>query len=142
MRFKGRIGVIVLLIILLINYQAIKITIQESKLISKLILLIILFMLDAIIIDMMFLRNYTEIKADKVVTRVGLITSNIPIKEIISIGRTYNPLAGMSLSFIRLKIRTKSGSYYIAVKDEKNFLHLLKGINPNISFLIGGKNTT
>ena len=60
------------------------------------------------------------------------------IANIVSIKRTYNPLSSLSFSFKRLSIRSKTGFGWMLISPvrEKEFIDVLKAINPDIHIKI------
>ena len=65
------------------------------------------------------------------------------ISDIVSIERSYNPLSSPAASFKRLSIRFKKGSpniwWLISPVREKEFIDMLKAVNPDIEVHIPEK---
>lgn len=62
-----------------------------------------------------------------------LVKLHIPVREIRSIRRSYNPLASPAGSLKRLAVRYGgSGMTLISPKDEADFISTLKALNPRI----------
>ena len=74
----------------------------------------------------------------------GTCSTNIPLSQIVSIERTYNPLSSAAGSLKRLCVRFKKGYKFpfvlISPVREQEFLETLKTINPNIQINVTDKN--
>ena len=131
-KFKGRIGVGVITLLIIINIMGILDTLKSGDIKTLMLLCIIFFLVDLLIIDLT-IRNYSYITSDGIlVVRLGVFKQQIPCKDIKCIKKTRNPLAGMSLSSKRLDIRYMGGRTFISVKDESNFFEALKSVNTRI----------
>jgi Protein of unknown function (DUF1200). len=67
---------------------------------------------------------------------MGTFKAVIPCADIISIKRTHNPLASMSMSFKRFDVKYRGGQILMSVKDEPAFFAELVKRNPNIRILL------
>ena len=129
MKFKGRIGVTILMFLFILNFFIFKGIGDEEK--SSIIMIVLL--MSAIDIFFLYLtfKNYTMISEDGLITvYLGFFKTSIPCKNIKSIKKTYNPLA--SMSFRRLDIVYMGGQVLMSVKDESAFVHELVKRNPRI----------
>lgn len=64
----------------------------------------------------------------------------IPLSEITSVKRSYNPLSSPASSLKRLLVKSKSKSVLISPAQEKEFIQLLKTRNPQIKVVVNDKN--
>ena len=130
-KFKGRIGVTILIFLFILNFFIFKGIGDEEK--SSIIAIV--FIMSAIDILFLYLtfKNYTTISEEELITvQLGFFKTSIPCDNIKSIKKTYNPLASMSMSFRRLDIVYKGGQVLMSVKDESAFTNELVRRNPRI----------
>ncbi|MFP7487245.1 PH domain-containing protein [Priestia filamentosa] len=80
-----------------------------------------------------FSTGYT-VKSEHLILRNGPLKKDIPIKNIKSITRTFNPMASYALSINRLKIEYGTGFGFVLVSpiNKQEFVTALKEINPRI----------
>ena len=131
MKFQGRIGVTLLIFLFILNLFAFWNIHEEGK--TDIIIMVFIFLtIDALFLYLT-LKNYTIISNEGLITIcLGVFKTKIPCNEIISIKKTHNPLASMSMSFRRLDIVYKSGQVLMSVKDESAFISELVRRNPRI----------
>ena len=111
---------------------------------AKLSVIAILYGLLIIFIVTLWFGTRYIIIGDKLIIKCGLIKiAGIKIHDIAAIRRSYNPLGSPALSLKRISIRVKSGSNFpillISPKNEKQFLDLLAGQNPDIQLNVPNK---
>ena len=104
---------------------------------AKLFVILLLYGLLIIFIGIIWFGTRYIIIGDKLIIKCGFIRiANIKIHDISAIRRTYNPLGSPAISLKRISIRLKHKSNFpvilISPKNEKQFLDLLVGQNPNI----------
>lgn len=80
----------------------------------------------------MVFKNYALVEKDVLTIYLGPFKTTIPILEILSIRKTYNPLSSMAISFDRLEIRARKTSVMIALKDEQGFADAICMQNPTV----------
>lgn len=82
MKFKGRIGVGVITLLIIINIMGILDTLKSGDIKTLMLLCIIFFLVDLLIIDLT-IRNYSYITSDGIlVVRLGVFKQQIPCKDI------------------------------------------------------------
>lgn len=77
--------------------------------------------------------TYYVIERNSLVVRSAFIHKIIPVYEIKSIRRTFNPLSSPALSLDRLEIQYGNGKMVlISPENREKFLEALKKLNPSI----------
>ncbi|MDO4321186.1 MAG: PH domain-containing protein [Lachnospiraceae bacterium] len=129
MRLKGKVAVWFWLIL----FGANAIMIYElifSR--DNLAALIIGFLVCNIIFWPIVLRNYVEIKDDKLTVCFGLGKDSIEIKEITEVYTTHDPIASSAASLDRIVIKGRRQELMCSVCDKEKLFHELRRINPAI----------
>ena len=84
-----------------------------------------------------------EVTEKHLVLKMWFISSKIPLSVIVSVERSYNPLASGAASLKRLCIRFKKGYKFpytlVSPVREKEFLETLKKHNPDIYIRVSDK---
>ena len=84
-----------------------------------------------------------EITEKHLILKMWFFNTKVPLSEIISVERSYNPLASGAASLKRLCVRFKKGYKYpytlISPAREKEFLDALKQVNPDIYIRVPDK---
>lgn len=81
-------------------------------------------------------KNYACVEDEKLIIHLGPFKQTIPIADILSIRKTYNPLSSMALSFDRLEIRARKTYVMISLKDKQGFADAISQKNPNVEIKI------
>lgn len=81
--------------------------------------------------------TYYVIERNSLVVRSAFIHKIIPVYEIKSIRRTFNPLSSPALSLDRLEIQYGNGKMVlISPENREKFLEALKKMNPSIIIVL------
>lgn len=81
--------------------------------------------------------TYYVIERNSLVVRSAFIHKIIPVYEIKSIRRTFNPLSSPALSLDRLEIQYGNGKMVlISPENREKFLEELKKLNPSINIVL------
>ncbi|WP_312755494.1 PH domain-containing protein [Rummeliibacillus suwonensis] len=143
MVFKAKKDLLATLIVwgIIIGCSIITVYLNTSKVVDvhdfEKIALTVLFSILSLTFLLFWFTTFYVIKNDTVNIRSGFLKWSIPIKSIISVIESKNPLAGPALAINRLEIiYGNSKTIRISPKSKDKFIELLKEKNKNIQIKI------
>lgn len=121
--------------VIVIFYLTIKQVIEQPTFYEISILTLIWLPTLAFILGVMLGVRYI-FESNQLTIKIGPFTErNIPIDDILTLERSYNPVSSPANSLKRLMIKYKNGVVLISPAREKDFLRHLKKLNPTIKLL-------
>ncbi len=131
MKFKGKIGVIWNIFLILVNVIFVWVLVVDEKIGERILFVVLWILIDALFF-IMTTRSYVELDNSSLTAVLGLQKCRIEYRDIISLKETNNPIASFGLSIDRIGIESRTGYVLVSVKEKEKFMAELKRRNSEI----------
>lgn len=131
MKFEGKIGVIWILFLILVNVIFVWVLVVDKKIGERILFVVLWILIDALFF-IMTTRSYVELDNSSLTAVLGLQKCRIEYRDIISLKETSDPISSFGLSIDRIGIESRTGYVLVSVKEKEKFMAELKLRNSEI----------
>lgn len=131
MKYKGKKGLLWIIILFLINSGFIWALFVDKQIFER-ILIFIIFILADVFCLYVTINNYVILDETSMFIIFGWEKQRINYSDICALKRTHNPISATALSLDRIEIKTNAGYYIISVQEKNDFIKRILNKNSAI----------